>query len=88
MRYPARKSVSRCRVVIQMDLEPVVRQLRECVDEFASDFPASRSPVVSGLQVIKAVRTGRNRPSVHGVGASSRMSPFDFRSVQNSEGIG
>ena len=88
MRDAARKAESRCRVIIEMNLESVVRHFGERVDEIGSNLPAVRLPVVSGQQVIKVVCTRRDRPSVHGVGASSRMSPFDFRSAQNSDGIG
>lgn len=82
-------------LVVEMRCETVARKLRKAINQFARNNCGSRPEPAAGLEVVVSVdawpefRVQVCRQSIYpGVGASSRSSPPDLSSDQNSAGIG
>ena len=95
MRNAAREPEFAGAFVVQMRCEPVAGKLRKAIDQFAGDNGGTGPEPASGLKVVVSVDAWLEfrvqvsaQPIYPGVGASSRSSPPDLRSDQNSAGIG
>lgn len=95
MRDAAGKPESAGVFVVQMSRETIAGQFREAIDQLAGDDGCPGLEPASGLEVVVSVDAWPKfrvqvgaQPIYPGVGASSRSSPPDLRSDQNSAGIG